>query len=707
MRLVDTAIGAQSALRARRAGTAGATRARSGFDRAIDALSARQAQRRAHARASATHDSRRALIEIIIAGGLALLAVLGLVSALLAGVRRPLAELVAAARRLAVGDLAARVPDSGPDELRALAGAFNAMADDLAAALRRLEDERARLDLTIRSLGDALLVVDEGGTVSAANPRATELLPELAPGSSVATAVPGLPALERALAGEVTLERPGQTLAATAARLRAGEENGSVVWTIRDVTERVRLERLKTEFVATASHELRSPLTSIKGFIELLSQTRDLDPRQREFVDIILVSTNRLVDLVNDLLDVARVEAGQIEIHRRPIELGEVVQEVAALMGPRLEDKQQTLAVNVEPALPRALADPARVRQILTNLITNAHLYTPPGGKLDVQVTARDDDLALIVADNGRGMSAEQLEHVFDRFYRGGDENGVAGTGLGLAIVKSLVDLHGGTIEVRSEPGQGSTFTVLLPRAPRAGVPSDRQVVLAGKRVLVIDDEIEVGRLIAERLAPFNVECELATSGDEGIARLRGEHFDAVTLDILMPGMTGFEVLHTLRDETDLSSLPVVVVSVFSGREALAGEWVVSKPIDAEELAEALGGAVLAMRVRVLVVGRPEVRNEVDERLDELGIAHNWAMNASQARLLCEQQQFDAALVDAGLPDASAVPEALVLRGHRLRPAVVVFSVGDEAPGLAKLDAEPLSIEDASATVLGHLERQR
>ena len=142
-----------------------------------------------------------------------------------------------------------------------------------------------------------------------------------------------------------------------------------MVWTVRDMSERARLERAKSEFVATASHELRSPLTSIKGFVELLERSPEgMSERQREFVDIILKSTDRLVDLVNDLLDVARIEADHVEINRRPIDVGEAVTEVTELMGPRIANKGQQLDVHIAPTLPLAMADPSRVRQIVANL---------------------------------------------------------------------------------------------------------------------------------------------------------------------------------------------------------------------------------------------------------------------------------------------------------------------------------------------------
>jgi len=698
---LESAVANQAALRANPRGARAPLAARESLAR----LARRQSTRIEEARDEAASDSRNAALAAVAGGILALIAALILVSAMVGSVRRPLDRLVAAARRIAGGDLSARVDEEGPGELRALAGAFNAMAGDLEGASARVEAERRRLDTTIRSLGDALLITDAAGVVEQGNPRAAELVPEIEPGTELGDR---LGDLEDALAGEQTLERHGRTLLVTAARLG---DAGDVVWTVRDATERVRLERLKSEFVATASHELRSPLTSIKGFVELLAATSDqLSERQREFVEIIELSTNRLVDLVDDLLDVARVEAGRVEIHRRPTDMAETVREVAMLIRPRIDDKAQLLAVDVPDDLPPALADPSRMRQILTNLITNAHLYTQSGGTISVALRASTHYVVLEVADDGRGMSEEEVEHAFDRFYRGhghGSHSHPSGTGLGLAIVRALVELHGGSVTVASEVGEGTRFTVRIPRAPDTaeGLPAPRHA-LRGRRVLVVDDEPEIARLIARRLEPYAVEAVVVHSGEEALECLRTGRFDAITLDILMPGISGFEVLRTLRADPELRGIPVVVVSVFSGGEALAGEWVVPKPIDADELVDALGQVILAGRVRVLVVARGELRDTLEPTLEELAIEYEWCADALTAAQLCLDHLFEVALIDAGMHDPEAVMAALDLRGRRLRRSVVVFAGGDE-PGFARLDAEPVPIEEAGATVLGLLQAEQ
>jgi signal transduction histidine kinase/CheY-like chemotaxis protein/HAMP domain-containing protein len=659
-------------------------------------LTARQAGRRRAARDQAADDSRAALITAGVAGGLALLAVLLVVGGLIGSIRRPLEDLVRATRRLAEGKLDDRVQPGGPHELTELGESFNAMAEGLSSAQARIEAEREKLAVTIESLGDALVVCDAAGVVQNVNPRARVVVPQLEPGSDMSGPESPLPDLEEALAGEVIREDEERTLSITAARLGQGDDQG-VVWTIRDVTERAQLEKTKSDFVATASHELRSPLTSIKGFVELLSRSEDLPAREREFVDVILQSTDRLVDLVNDLLDVARIEAGKMEVHPRLFDVGEVLREVATLMGPRLAEKEQRLDLHVPPGLPRALADPARVRQIVSNLVSNAHLYTDDGGRLSVSVRPDDGAVALAISDTGRGMSHEELEHVWDRFVR--REDGAGGTGLGLSIVRSLVDVQGGSIDVDSELGRGTTFTVRLPAEPDEGTESPRGAI-KGKRVLVVDDEPAIARLLAEQLKPFEVETEVAHSGDEALAMLHDGQFDAVTLDMLMPGRSGLDVLRVLREDPELRRMPVVIVSILSGGEALLGEWKVTKPVDPDELADVLGSAVLAGRTSVLVVGRSAIRGRLEPALVRMGLDHEWVTSGTAASQACSRRRFEVALVDAGIRSPQVVMKALDLRGRRLGRAVVLFSTGDDAPGVAHLGSDPVPVEDAAGAVL-------
>ncbi len=654
--------------------------------------------------------SRNAIMVVVIAGVLALLAALALITALLSSMRRPLDALVSATKELAAGQLDRRVEPAGPRELRELGVAFNAMGDDLANAQRRIEDDRRRLSVTIESLADALIVTEPGSSlIATVNPRASQLVPELLPGDRVDQDSSPLPPLLAALEKETVIDHGGRILAVTAAML--GDEAEGVLWTVRDVTERARLERAKSEFVATVSHELRSPLTSIKGFVELLARSpEEMSARQTEFVDIILRSTDRLVELVNDLLDVARIEADQVEINRRPVDVGEAVREIAELMGPRIAQKGQRLGLYVAPMLPLALADPGRIRQVIANLVTNAHLYTGEGGRIHIGVEADRAWVRIVVADSGVGMTAEETERVFDRFYRAHSGGATApGTGLGLSIVKSLVELHEGEIEVESEPGRGTTFHVLIPAAIEAPQVEQSLEVIRDRRVLIVDDESEIADLIADQLAPLEVDATIVGSGREAMSRLRSEQFDAVTLDILMPGMDGFEVLRQIREDPELRSIPILFVSVASDRRELAGEWVVSKPIDADELRNVLAAALRAARSRVLIVGRQKLQSTLEPTLDELGIEHHWELTGAAAARVCGERRFEVALIDIGMRNPNAVLQALNLRGRRLRRAVILFSDGETPTpsGIVKLGMEVVPVEDAADALLAALRGDR
>jgi signal transduction histidine kinase len=240
----------------------------------------------------------------------------------------------------------------------------------------------------------------------------------------------------------------------------------------REASQRDQLDRLKDEFVLTASHELRSPLTSVQGFAELLMLERDsLSPKQVETVEIILDNCRHLARLLNDLLDLARSDAGRLAIKPRPTAIEPLIEDAVRTMRAQTESSDQRLTQQVDPGLPLVDVEPDRIRQILINLLTNAHEYSPQGASIGVTVRLAGTGVEIAVTDDGPGIPENQLEHIFERFTRGdaGLTQRVGGTGLGLAISKSLVELHGGTIEVDSTVGVGSSFRVRLPAATATG----------------------------------------------------------------------------------------------------------------------------------------------------------------------------------------------------------------------------------------------
>jgi signal transduction histidine kinase len=294
-----------------------------------------------------------------------------------------------------------------------------------------------------------------------------------------------------------SMRRPLEELVDAAGRLAAGDrstrvEVGGLAETAtlgtafnemaeeleQEEARRAELDRLKDEFVLTASHELRSPLTSVQGFAELLMLEREsLTPRQAETVEVILDNCRHLVRLLNDLLDLARSDAGRLSIRPQPTEVAPLVEDVVRTMRAQTEAGGQALSEQIEPGLPPIDVEPDRIRQILVNLLTNAHEYSPEGASIAVTARAAGAEVEIAVSDNGPGIPEEQLERIFERFTRGdaGLTQRVGGTGLGLAISKSLADLHGGSLDAESTVGQGSTFRLRLPVAS-VGRPADEGV---------------------------------------------------------------------------------------------------------------------------------------------------------------------------------------------------------------------------------------
>jgi len=253
----------------------------------------------------------------------------------------------------------------------------------------------------------------------------------------------------------------------------------------REAGRRDQLDRMKDEFVLTASHELRSPLTSVQGFAELLMLERErLGPKQAETVEIILDNTRHLVRLLNDLLDLARSNAGRLAIRPEPTEIGPLIEDAVRTMRAQTEVTDQSLQVVVANGLPRVDVEPDRIRQVLVNLLTNAHEYCPPGASIRAEARRKGDEVEITVTDDGPGIPPEQIEHIFDRFTRGdaGLTQRVGGTGLGLAIAKSLVELHGGTIGVESTLGEGATFRVRLPATSADGTKTSAMPTFSSRR---------------------------------------------------------------------------------------------------------------------------------------------------------------------------------------------------------------------------------
>jgi two-component system phosphate regulon sensor histidine kinase PhoR len=404
--------------------------------------------------------------------GAALLALLvGGVLALVAGrsIARPLTGITTAARAIAAGS-PPRFPRSGIPDIDALVQALRQMHRQLADRFEELRREQAETTALVESMVEGVVAADERGRTVTANPAARRLL-----GYDPLDPLPDLPQLFRAktarevvdavLAGTPVQDREveldGRAVLLNARPLPAG----GAVLVMHDLTELRRLEAVRRDFVANLSHELKTPLTSISGYAEtLLSLPPDPD-MARVFLGTILGNARRMQRLVDDLLDLSRIESGRWHPDRTDVDLASAAREAWTEVCARPETRQVEFTVSVEPGAEKLCADLDAVRHVLTNLLENSLRHTPAGGAIACLARREGNGIAVAVRDNGVGISREHLPRIFERFYRADASRSreEGGTGLGLAIVKHLVEAHGGRVSAESERGRGTTVTCWFP----------------------------------------------------------------------------------------------------------------------------------------------------------------------------------------------------------------------------------------------------
>jgi two-component system, OmpR family, phosphate regulon sensor histidine kinase PhoR len=416
-------------------------------------------------------------------GDLAVAAVLA--TALAVFLAGPVETLTHAVQRLARGDLHQEISVRGRDELSVLAGAFNELATRLRAHIRAVEDERDRLATVLGHMADGLVIIERHGRVRLINPTAARLLevsPEQAEGRSMVLALRNhelVTVADEALVGGpstgeprlIELGSPGQRQVVQVRASRIPSEAGKgqqVVLLLQDVSELRRAEAVRREFVANVSHELRTPVACLKALVETLEDgALEASEAVREFLDRMQVEVDDLAQLVEELLELSRIESGRVSLHLQPVDLSPIVAAAAERLRPHAERQGLTFAVELPAGLAAARVDPTRIQQVVTNLVHNAVKFTPPGGHVTVTAEQRDGELAFHVVDDGVGIPPEALARLFERFYKVDKARGGGGTGLGLAIAKHLMQAHGGRIWAESEgEGQGSTFTFALPALP-------------------------------------------------------------------------------------------------------------------------------------------------------------------------------------------------------------------------------------------------
>jgi two-component system phosphate regulon sensor histidine kinase PhoR len=418
----------------------------------------------------------RLLIAGVAAAILSLLISLAFSKRSLAAIRR----LSRAASKLAAGDLDARVSSRGTDEIASLAVAFNDMANQIRLMVRELREEKHKVETIFARMGEAIIVTDPSGRITLCNPAFERVFGvpwEQARGLTVADATKSSPldqAFRAALEGaqqtaEVRVLFPAQrVLEATVTGITDGQTLGAV-GILHDVTQLRRLEAVRREFVANASHELQTPITAIRAMTEtLLAGGRDDPALAERFLQDLERQASRLGALVRDLLDLASVEAGVHSHGLGMVAVSEVASSVAEQLRSLAEQRQ--VAVELDVAADVTVGcDWASLSRILSNLLDNAVKYTEASGRAGVTASRADEVVSVTVWDTGIGIPSADLERVFERFYRvdKGRSRELGGTGLGLSIVKHLAEACGGSVSVESQLGKGSRFTVMLP-APEA-----------------------------------------------------------------------------------------------------------------------------------------------------------------------------------------------------------------------------------------------
>ena len=491
----------------------------------------------------------------------------------------------------------------------------NERTSDLADALAREHAEASKTQAILQSIGDGVIVFDQDQAAIVVNPAACALLDcaetdvlgkDISKMMGQAVAEDDQAILRSMIADtgssraglKVTWGRKMVAVGFAPVKLPQIDQFGTVM-VLRDITKEAEVDRMKSEFVSVVSHELRTPMTAIKGYLEIIlmgSATVDAH-MQRSFLGVVKANADRLSEMVDELLDVSRIEAGRIQMRFQSVSIRRTVQDASVMLQKALGDKAVELRVKIPDDIPNVLADPGRLTQIVTNLMSNAFKYTFEG-HVDVTARVAGDLVQVDISDTGIGMTEEDQAKLFTRFFRASTARAseIPGTGLGLAITRSLIEMHGGRIWVKSAAGRGSTFSFTLPGLPESlatQVPAEpTPPILASTgavspKILVVDDELQTARLFRQQLETEDYTVLITTHGKDVLPLARREKPNLIVLDVLIQDTNGFEVLHQLKHDPDTESIPVIVTSIGAEDQkgfALGAADYLTKPIHEHQL---------------------------------------------------------------------------------------------------------------------------
>jgi signal transduction histidine kinase/DNA-binding response OmpR family regulator len=442
-------------------------------------------------------------------------------------------------------------------------------------------------------------------------------------------------------------------------------------------------DRLKSQFLANMSHELRTPMNSIIGFSEILIERLNdtLDPKHVSFLRHILTSGQHLLGIINDILDLSKIEAGKMEVYAESFDVRPVIESVCTVMRGMAKTKMPLFQIEADAALPPLETDLAKFKQILYNLLSNAMKFSQPASPISISAMhlgdgPDDGTITISVRDHGIGIDPKNHEVIFEEFRQidGTARREFGGTGLGLALVKKFVQLQGGWVRVDSAPGKGSTFSFTLPVKSRAAVVSRVPDLVPAEqraeRVLVVEDDAHAYELISSALSSAGFLSIRARHGEEAIRLARESRPIAVTLDLVIPGLDGWEVLKTLKSDAATRDIPVVIISRVDERDlgvALGADDYFVKPVDRDRLLDRVRKLTVAdqSKARLLLIDDDtSLHDLLDDELTRLGYTIERAYNGENGLAAAKANAPDVIILDLMMPGMSGFEVAGMLKDH-------------------------------------------
>lgn len=582
-----------------------------------------------------------------------------------------------------------------------------------------LQEQAQHTQAILTNMVDGLITIDDRGIITSFNPAAVRIFGytvEEAIGQNVSMLTPS-PHRENhdtylrnyqttgvariiGIGREVEGQRKDGSLFPMELAISEIVHNGRPMYVgmVRDITERKRMERMKSEFVSTVSHELRTPLTSISGALGLLmgGALGSLPDQVRSLIDIAYKNSKRLTHLINDLLDMEKIAAGKMHFDMQPQALMSLIEQALEANRAYGAERRVGFALTDQVSGIEVRVDSQRLMQVLSNLLSNAAKYSPEGGTVNIAVHELDGYVRVVVTDHGPGIPAEFRSRIFQKFSQAdsSDTRQKGGTGLGLSITKELVERMGGRIGFDSVEGEGASFFFELPVWSASGqnpatAPVSSSPAPDVPRILVVEDEPDIAKLLGLLLTRAGYAVDTASNGAQALQALSQQDYAAITLDLMLPDISGLEIIHQVRANAKTANLPIIVVSakMEEGRLAINGDfsgihWL-AKPIDESGLLSAVENQLPGengRRLRVLHVEDDADLHQVVRSM--VGGRHEFelATTLADARARVALERFDVVILDLGLPDGSGWDLIPTLRAQQPAPRIVILSGSEMTP---------------------------